>query len=315
MPRTSGIELPNLTDDSDELRGAGFAEPPEDEAHALHPAALDAESCLVGFELALRAGRPWFEALLDAIRRWDIPREIVDGREYVYLIEREAFDWLLLCERLCDAMPAGLLPADEVEALLTDETPPQTLSEDEFRERIGPAKYWAHLNFLYGVRVEQALQLAVERALQKETGAVAFSHGRRDLERDAHARIYGATQEDLLRDFRDRADHPHTERITQQEWQAFTYWLFRRRVEQQDPARVASDTRRGLDMLRELELAARRRQTLRQARRAEHTDAHAKAQSGAQKQARGRMEHPGAREGYADPGEVDVIDSVVVAVG
>lgn len=286
MPRSSGIALPNLTDspDADELRGAGFAELPDDDEHAQHPATLDAESYLIGFELALRAGQPWFEALLDAIGRWDIPREIVDGREYVYLIEREAFDWLLLCERLCDAMPEGLLPLDQVEALLTEETPPQTLSEDEFQERIGPAKYWAHLNFLYGVRVEQALQLAVERALHKESGGVTFSHARRDLERDTHARIYGATQDDLLREFREQTERPRTDRINQQEWQAFTYWLFRNRVERQDPARVASDTRRGLDMLRELELASRRR---------------VRAQAEQQTEA---------------PGDT-VIDTVVVAVG
>ena len=278
--------LPNLVDqaEAEELRGAGFAELPDDSEHAQHPTTLDAEAYLIGFDLALRAGQPWFEALLDTIGRWDIPREIVDGREYVYLIEREAFDWLLLCERLCDAMPEGLLPLDQVEALLAEETPPRALSEDEFQERIGPAKYWAHLNFLYGVRVEQALHLAVERALQKESGGVTFSHGRRDPERDAHARIYGATQDDLLREFRERTDRPQLDRINQQEWQAFTYWLFRNRVERQDPARVASDTRRGLDMLRELELASRRR---------------ARAQ---------------AERQPAEP-DAAVIDAVVVAVG
>ena len=284
MPRTSGIELPNL-EDAEELRGAGFA----DDDQPLHPTPINADSHLISFELALRSGRGWFEALLEAIQRWDIPREYVEGREYVYLIEHEAFDWLLLCERLCDAMPEGLLPLDEVDALLTHESPPQTLSEDEFQERIGPAKYWAHLNFLYGIRVEQALQLAVERALQKEGGAVTFSHARRDLERDAHTRIYGSTQEELLSDFRNQTERAHTERISQHEWQAFTYWLFRSRVERQDPARVASDTRRGLDMLRELEIAAQRRASRLAARR-------------------------GSSAGEREPA-ADVIDSIVVAVG
>ena len=296
MPRSSGIELPNL-EDAEELRGAGFAE----DEHPLHPVPIDAGAYLIAFELALRAGRPWFEALLEAIQRWDIPREFVDGREYVYLIEREAFDWLLLCERLCDAMPDGLLPAVEVDALLTHETPPQTLTENEFQERIGPAKYWAHLNFLYGVRVEQALQLATERVLQKENGAVTFSHARRDLERDAHMRIYGHTQEELLSDFRDQTERLHTDRLGQQEWQAFTYWLFRSRVERQDPARVASDTRRGLDMLRELEMAAQRR-------RAGQTPA-APSATGATGDA------DVGRNGRSAERERDVIDSVVVAVG
>ena len=296
MPRPSGIELPNL-EDAEELRGAGFAE----DEHPLHPVPIDASAHLVGFEVALRAGRPWFEALLEAIQRWDIPHEFVDGREYVYLIEREAFDWLLLCERLCDAMPEGLLPADEVDALLTHETPPQTLTESEFQARIGPAKYWAHLNFLYGVRVEQALQLATERVLQKENGAVTFSHARRDLDRDAHMRIYGHTQEELLSDFRDQTERLHTDRLGQQEWQAFTYWLFRSRVERQDPARVASDTRRGLDMLRELEMAALRRRAAQTPATPGATGATGDADAG--------------RNGRSAERERDVIDSVVVAVG
>ena len=287
MPRSSGVALPNLAD-AERLRAAADDQWASDEG-PLHPAPISADSHLAAFEIALRSGQPWFDALLDAVRRWDLPREVVDGREYVYLIEREAFDWLLLCERLCDAAPPELLPRAEVEALLTRETPPQPLSEGEFQARIGPAKYWAHLNFLYGVRVEQALQLATERALQKESGGLTFSHARRDLERDLHSRIYGRTQDELLSDFRDQTERAHTERISQQEWQAFTYWLFRGRVERQDPARVASDTRRGLDMLRELELAAQRR----------------RADPAA-----------GGGRGAADPEAAeDLIDSVVVAVG
>lgn len=279
MPRSSGIELPNL-ERTDKLRGAGFA--PDD--YPLHPAPINADSHILAFEMALRSGQNWFEALLDAIQCWDLPREFAHGREYIYLIEREAFDWLLLCERLCDAVPPELLPHDQVETLLAHETPPAPLTENEFQTRIGPAKYWAHLNFLYGVRVEQALQLATERVLRKENGSITFSHARRDLERDVHTRIYGSTQGELLSEFRDQTECSHSDRISQQEWQSFTYWLFRRRVERQDPACVASDTRRGLDMLRELELADQRRLA--------------------------------ARRTNVDPLPVDdVIESVIVAVG
>ena len=135
------------------------------------------------------------------------------------------------------------------------------LSEAEFQERLGTAKYWAHLNFLYGVRVEQALHLAIERVLQKERSGLSFSHTRQELDSDVFGRIYGARQADLLRDYRAtfNRDHADPERIEHAEWQAFTYWLFRRRLERQDPARVASDTRQGLEMLYELEVAKQRR--------------------------------------------------------
>ena len=175
----------------------------------------------------------------------------------------------------------------EVDTLLVDESPPVPLSEAEFQERLGTAKYWAHLNFLYGVRVEQALHLAIERVLQKERSGLAFSHAREELDSDAFGRIYGARQADLLREFRAAANRQDVdpERIEHAEWQAFTYWLFRRRLERQDPARVASDTRQGLEMLYELEAAKQRRQRRRTAEREQPADG------------------------------VDVIDGVLVAVG
>ena len=237
--------------------GAGEAAPVQGELMA-----SDADALLAAFQAQVQAGRAWFDALLDCIRQWETPRESVGGRDFVYLIEREAFDWLLLAERVCDSAPPGLLPPAEVEALLIDETPPARLSEAEFQERLGTAKYWAHLNFLYGVRVEQALHLAMERTVQKERGGWATDGSRGELELDVFGRIYGARQRELLREFRQagqRAD-AEPERIEHAEWQAFTYWLFRRRLERQDPARVASDTRRGLEMLYELEAAKQRRQ-------------------------------------------------------
>ena len=288
-------ELLEGLDDPDDIADAAA------EAAQAALAERNADDLLIRFELELRGGRPWFDALLDCIRDWRLPREQVGEREYVFLIEREAFDWLLLAERLCDAMPEALLPPGELEALLLDETPPLPLSEDEFKRRLGPEKYWAHLNFLYGVRVEQALHLAVERNLLKERGGIAFSHARLELDQDVFGRIYGTRQDVLLREFRAAGNRADTDRMSQSESQAFTYWLFRRRLERQDPARVASDTRLGLDMLLELELARQRRR-LRAAERASLVSA----------EANGAADTNGPTAAGEDG---DVIEAVVVAVG
>ena len=288
-------ELLDGLDDPDDIADAAA------EAAQAALAERNADDLLVRLELELQSGRPWFDALLDCIRDWRLPRERVGDREYVFLIEREAFDWLLLAERLCDAMPEALLPSAEIEALLLDESPPVPLSEDEFKRRLGPEKYWAHLNFLYGIRVEQALQLAVERTLLKERGGISFSHARVELDQDVFGRIYGSRQTDLLREFRAAGSRLDTERMSQSESQAFTYWLFRRRLERQDPARVASDTRLGLDMLRELELARQRRRQ----RAADRADLTPAASNGVQ--ANGSRATPDSQD--------DVIEAVVVAVG
>src|SRR5262245_36161989 len=50
---------------------------------------------------AIFSGIPWHLALLQAIGHWTKPVEIYQERTYQYMIQGEAFDWLLLAERLC----------------------------------------------------------------------------------------------------------------------------------------------------------------------------------------------------------------------
>ncbi|MBI4201208.1 MAG: hypothetical protein HY531_02835, partial [Chloroflexi bacterium] len=117
---------------------------------------------------SLLAGRAWPSALLEAAGRWPLPQEEVDGVRYQYLLLGEAFDWLNLASRLLLEVD-GLVPADEKEALLFQSRLPQEVSEVEFRNLLGPDKYRAHLNYFYGVVVEEALLLAVEEAIRKES--------------------------------------------------------------------------------------------------------------------------------------------------
>ena len=212
---------------------------------------------LTRFRLALTGGADWFSALLDAIARWDVAEEQVNGRHYRYLIGGEAFDWLLLAERLCEEVD-GAIPADEREALLFFGRPPRELEAEEFKQAIGDAKHRAHLNFLYGVAVEEALQLTIEEEVLKEHRCRAWSQGE-GLEQQVFERIYGRGREEMLAAYREERGLPFPEELSYSELREFTYWLFKYRVNQGDPARVASDTRKALAQISELEAAARRR--------------------------------------------------------
>lgn len=207
----------------------------------------------------LQRGRPWPEALLEAVALWETPEETVGERHYRYLVGGEAFDWLLLAERLLEAVD-GLVPAAEREALLFESRLPQPVSPEEVRRRMGSAKYRAHLNYLYGVTAEEGLQLAVAEEIHKER----FSGSWRQSESVQDAvfeRIYGYPHDRMLRAFREERPElagPEGE-LSFRELKEFTYWLFRFRVRRCDPARVASDTRKGLAMLSRLERSHRRR--------------------------------------------------------
>jgi 8-oxo-dGTP pyrophosphatase MutT (NUDIX family) len=225
---------------------------------------------LAHFLGALDAGVPWFEALMQAIALWEQPGEIVAGRQFRYLIGGEAFDWLLLAERLLSAAD-GRIPAGESERLLFEGRAPAEpyapaaeagarMSDDRLRALIGESKHRAHLNYLYGVTVEEALQYAVELEVAKERINVNIKDPRSDeAARDPiYERIYGRPRAELLGEFRDEAGQPKSPNISLAELREFMYWLFKFRVKNQEPARVASDTRKALAQLSAMENAVRR---------------------------------------------------------
>ena len=217
-------------------------------------------TALAAFRQALSEGGDWFSALLDAVAHWDAPEETVDGRRYRYLIAGEAFDWLLLAERLCEAVD-GAIPADEKEALLFFGRPPRELDDEEFKRSIGSAKHRAHLNYLYGVLVEEALQLTVEEDVLKERRSRVWNTNE-SVEREVFERVYGRGRDELLGAFREERSLPPADELSYGDLREFTYWLFKFRVRDLDPARVASDTRKALAQLSQLEEAARRRTKL-----------------------------------------------------
>jgi hypothetical protein len=202
-------------------------------------------------------GEHWYVAMLKAMSRWSLAEETIGDRRYRYLLGGEAFDWLLLAERLLDEL-AGLVPDDEREALLFHGHPPIEIDEEHFQELMGTPKYQAHLNYLYGVTVEEALQQAVEDEIAKERHSYVFSFADRD-EATAFTRIYGHSLTELLRAFQQERGLAPADLMLLGDVKEFTYWLFKYRVKTCDGARVASDTRKGLAALSRVEAAYRSR--------------------------------------------------------
>lgn len=200
-------------------------------------------------EQAITDGKHWYIALLEAIGQWTTAEETHNGHTYRYLIAGEAFDWLLLAERLCETVD-GLLPEDEKIALLFHGQPPLNLTIEEFKELIGGGKYHQYLNYFYGIAVEEALILAVQEEVRKERRALGFNK-EHDTINEAYHRIYGTSQATLLKRFRQEKGYPQRRSISLTELKEFTYWLFKYRLKQSDKAKVASDTKKALDWLRQ----------------------------------------------------------------
>ena len=199
----------------------------------------------------------WFTALLGAVRQWPLPAERVGDRDYRYLVGGEAFDWLLLAERLCSEL-SDCAPEDEIEALLFHEQLPLETTEGGFEQLMG-AKYKPHLNYVYGVRVESALHMAIGEEIRKERHATNIWEQNGHVDDEAFRRIYHRERVELLSEFREQTACGEGEWLSLPEYAQWRYWLFQYRVRYSDPAKVASDTRKGLALLQRLERAARHR--------------------------------------------------------
>ena len=193
---------------------------------------------------ALEQGRDWLPALLESMSMWTIAEEVHDDRHNRYLLDGEAFDWLVLAERLL-AEVDGLVPEAEKSHLLTSGEFPRSLSEDEVRSLLGPEKYSAYLNYWYGVVVEQAVMRSVEEEEQKCLPVRGARASREAAER-AFRRVYGEGREELHRRFRGERGYEEATSVTASEAKEFTYWLFKHRLITGEGERVASDTRKGL---------------------------------------------------------------------
>ncbi len=236
------------------------------EAITAEGAATDPEELLEQFRVA--ASDPdgdWQLALIETMALWPLASERIDGRNLVYLLAGEAFDWRTLAERILGA-PDIPIPEEEREELLLNWALPAGLKEEEFRRLIGFAKGAGFLNYFYGVTVEQAILLAVEEEVRKRRYARGFAPDDVGVE-VAYEILYGATRDELITEFGGETGGRVSRQSRGPERAAgnlgnidhFTYWLFQRRFKNADPARIASDTRKGLELLERMRLAQARK--------------------------------------------------------
>lgn len=220
------------------------------------PLAYPPQEAILHLRRALDAGQEWISALLEAIGLWPLAEETIGTQHWRYLIAGEALDWPLLAQRLC-AEINGQVPQEEKETVFQGFFP-RPVSEAELRRSLGVDKFRAYLNFWYGVQVEQALQEAEETQVRKET----VSRGRVPgewLREEVFTRLYGEPYSALRARFCQEHGLPLSRPFTRADAHEFTYRLFQRRLALSVPERAASDTRKGLERLAQLQALHLRR--------------------------------------------------------
>lgn len=196
----------------------------------------------------------WKLTVLEAIADWPLANEDVGGEQFEYLIGGEAFNWQLLAQRLLG----------ECDSTISDETLWEWLSdpvlfagfeEPDFMRAVGVDKFRAHLSYFYGVTVEQSLLVAVEEEVTHRRVGNGRPLSDHSLEL-AYEMLYGDAREQLWEVFKletgvqaARDGWRHRDEHSLGSEDAFTYWLFKLRMARSDPAKIASDTRKGLGKL------------------------------------------------------------------
>lgn len=196
------------------------------------------------FDLELEAGSHWYLAALRACGEWRLADEVHQGRRLTYLIAGEALDLVLLIDRIASTR-RDAVPRAERDELRIQGRPPIYVPGDAFADALGSTRFNAYLNFFYGVDVEEAVVHAVELEASKahplDRGAV-----------DVYLLVYGKTLAELLGAYRAARGLKDDGRVRWTDWKDFTYWCFRWRLRTQVPARIASDTRKGIALLQRL---------------------------------------------------------------
>ncbi len=213
---------------------------------------------LVELEMNLIA-RPddWKQLVLETVGQWPEASEVRGDQTLQYLIGGEAFDWRLLAARILESVENG--PGrEDWESWLDMPDLFGGFGEPEFMRILGVDKSRASLSFFYGVTVEQGLIVAAREEIVKRRVASgrAPSDDRCD---EVYQRLYGNDRAGLWDEFCSETGlletagsdlNPTMHSLGQGD--GFTYWLFKRRMDRLDPARVASDTRKGLAQLEKM---------------------------------------------------------------
>ena len=211
----------------------------------------------------------WKTAFLETVAAWPIENERVHGETFHYFIGGEAFNWKRLAERIATQLAEEgftKLPGEMIFEWIESSGVFGGIPENEFRRILGVDGWRAHLNHFYGVHIEQCLIAAVQSRIQKSR----YSSGRPpsdDASDKAYLRLYEETEQDLWQEFADENSDRLSDLIAESGQdqrtialdEEFTYWLFKRRIEYTNAAQVAAETRRGLDMMSQMDSANERR--------------------------------------------------------
>jgi len=183
--------------------------------------------------------------ILSMIRLWKINKK----SHYDYLVGNEALNWKRLAVQILNNIKIKENLLIEIYQWLSIPEIYSGLSELKFRQLIGFEKYTSYLSYFYGVLIERSILCYVERENYKKR----ISNGKSTVNvlNVSYEHIYGFSFLHLYEEYCKKSailNKKHYEHDDEN----FTYYCFKKRIQDSEPAKLASDTKKGTIFLQEL---------------------------------------------------------------
>ena len=193
--------------------------------------------------------------ILSMIRLWKIKK----NSHYDYLVGNEALNWKRLAVQILNNINIKENLLLEIYHWFSIPEIYSGISEFQFRQLIGFEKYTSYLSYFYGVLIERSILCYVERENYKKR----ISNGKSTVNvlNVSYEHIYGFSFLHLYEEYCKKSailNKKHYEHDDEN----FTYYCFKKRIQVSEPAKLASDTKKGTIFLQELMRSEKKRLTL-----------------------------------------------------
>ena len=188
------------------------------------------------------------ETFMKIIGQWPLKSENFDNIEYQYWVNDEAFNWHLLASRLIFSITETTNKQILNELLHSTYLLPGS-DQGKIINLFPPDKYRAHLNFIYGVVLEEVIICFNE--MEKHKDVINQFHAS-DVINAVYLDLYGYNFSEFIRIYEfekkiklDKFDSLYSH-------YDFLYWSWKYRLKKSTPEKIAYDSQSGINFLMNL---------------------------------------------------------------
>tara|TARA_Y100001970_G_scaffold225688_1_gene278739 strand:- start:18142 stop:18807 length:666 start_codon:yes stop_codon:yes gene_type:complete len=185
------------------------------------------------------------DTFLKIIGKWPVKTEIINNIEYKYWIDDEAFNWHLLATRIIFSLNEET-NKKPLNAFLHSTYLLPGSDQRKIINLFPPDKYRAHLNFIYGVVLEEVIICFNE--MEKNKDIINQFHAS-DAINAVYLDLYGYNFSEFKRIYEFEKKIKLDKFDSLYSYYDFLYWSWKYRIKKSTPEKIAYDSQSGINFL------------------------------------------------------------------